>query len=153
MRVKRHNNVSAYVARSLTQKGYTVEEEPNIRVESGRYKPDIIAKQGNQALVIDAQIVTDGVDLDLAHSTKVGKYDRDDLKRKIKDQFRVDGVLVTSVTLNWRGVWSKASCARLLQLGILRIKDLKVISTRVGVGSVGSFRLFNRSTVVRTGVG
>jgi len=153
MRVKRHDNVSAYVARSLTQKGYTVAEEPNIRVESGRYKPDIVAKQGNRAVVIDAQVVTDGIDLDVAHTTKVNKYDRDDLKRKIKDQFRVNDVLVTSVTLNWRGIWSKASSACLLQLGILKIKDLKVLSTRVGVGSLGSFRLFNRSTIVRTGVG
>lgn len=152
-RLKRHNAVAAYITRGLITRGYTVEEEPNIRTESGLYKPDLVVSKDQRAIVIDALVSTDGVELDQAHLGKVRKYNRAEIVENVRRKFNANEVIVTSATLNWRGIWSKMSSAHLLSLGMIKRRDLKVISTRVGVGSIAAFRVFNKSTIVRSGIG
>lgn len=145
-RIKRHDAVAAYIARALRAGDYAVFEEPRIRTELGLRKPDIIAKLGRTAMVIDAQVVNDQLCLDTAHETKSNTYR--DLEEIIKREYQVAEVKFTSATLSWRGVWSKASAESLLELGVIRTKALRVISSRVIIGGIAAFRQFNRTTAV-----
>jgi len=145
--------VVAYVDRSLRRKGYTTVKEPLILTDAGTRIPDLIGILGSKALVLDAQVVTDGRSLDDVHSLKVQKYSTISIIQEVKRMYNVSDVQVLSVTLNWRGIWSGASVNELLALGVIRTTDTALISTRVAVGGVHSFRVFNRYVGYRRGVG
>ena len=74
----------------------------------GNRKTDLVAINDDTALLIDAQLRGNGVDLDNAHDVKARYYGRNpDLARKIRQRHPADTTLdYTSVTLNWRGVFS-----------------------------------------------
>lgn len=150
-RIKRHDAIVSYVCRSLEVKGYEVSVEPRLQTSVGLRKPDIVAKLGMTAVVIDAQIVNDQIDLDVAHSRKVNYYSEieDDIKRK----YNVRSVLCTSTTLSWRGLWSQASAEDMTSLGIVRKNQLKILSTRAIIGGLACFHIFNKSTQVAGRVG
>lgn len=155
-RVERHDSVVKFLKRSLDGKGWVTNLEPHLLTSSGLRKPDLVAIKDNDAVVIDAQIVTDGYNTNVMHQTKVRKYDTDEIKDLIKERFNVPGVVVTSATLNWRGIWAKQSINELLALGIINKNAAALVSTRVAIGGVRSFRIFNQMTAVRsvrTGVG
>nr|GBO45475.1 Retrovirus-related Pol polyprotein from type-2 retrotransposable element R2DM [Araneus ventricosus] len=106
LRIKRHNAISYYISRSLQQKGFQVTEEPVYPLTAGTLKPDLVALN-NSALVLDVQVVGDSVELDSAHTAKIVKYTS--LESAVKVQTGAKKVEFSSVTLNWRGVWSPAS--------------------------------------------
>lgn len=141
-RIDRHNSVVNYLERDASSRGYTTIKEPSTRTSEGTRKPDLVAISGSKALVVDAQVVTDGRGLNEAHSRKVAYYDTSEIKDVIKATYRVDQVAVTSATLNWRGVWASASIDSLLDCDVLRKKDSAVVSTRVAIGSIRCFRIF-----------
>lgn len=99
---------------------------------------------GITALVIDAQVVNDQISLDDAHARKVEYYKQ--IENEIKAKFKVNNVIFSSITLSWRGLWSKASVEHLTAIGIIRKNQIKILSTRAIVGGLACFHLFNRST-------
>jgi len=64
-------------------------------------------------------------------------------------------VIITPATLSWRGMWGRESATELTKLGLVKRSDLKILSTRVLIGGLAEYRLFNFSTSLgwRTGVG
>lgn len=64
-------------------------------------------------------------------------------------------VVVTSATLSWKGVWRQESAAELAKLGFVKNGDRKILSTRVLIGGLAEYRVFNAVTSLgwRVGVG
>lgn len=143
-RIKRHDALVKYIGRSLVNSKFEVEEEPHFQTPEGLRKPDLIAKRGNMAVLIDGQVVSEQADLARAQRMKAEKYQG--LKRQIEERFGVKEVHFTAATLSARGIWSKTSAADLVRLGALKVRDFKVISTRVLIGGVAIFKDFNRRT-------
>lgn len=155
-RMERHNAVVAYAKRSLHNRGYSVVEEPRLETSAGMRKPDIVANMGHTTIIFDAQVVTDGRNIEEAHATKIRKYSTEELKTRARERFGGSEVHVLAATLNWRGIWSENSLKDLVAMDVLRYRDAALVSTRVGIGSVRAFRLFNRTTSIkaqRKGIG
>ncbi|KAL0103798.1 hypothetical protein PUN28_017835 [Cardiocondyla obscurior] len=146
-RIKRHNAIITYIERGLRRQEYEVSNEPEIHTTAGLRKPDLIAKRGITAILIDAQVVNDQTDLNSAHKQKSELYK--DLMETIKEKWNVQEVKFTSATLSWRGVWSGRSAEELTSLGIIRKRSLKVLSSRVVIGGLAAFHQFNKTTAVR----
>lgn len=145
IRVQRHNAVVDFVATRNRAKHLI--REPKLDTEQGTCKPDLIFIAGDQATVVDAQVVTDGMSLDEAHRAKCRKYGDSKIIDAIKIKYQVQSVQLTSITLNWRGVWSPASAADLLARDIVFRRDLAILSTRVLIGNLATFKVFNSSTM------
>lgn len=146
-RIKRHDAIVSYTSRALEVRGYRVQVEPEIQTEAGLRKPDLVAKKGDAAIVIDAQVVNDQIDLDTAHNNKVRYYRS--IEDSIRARYDVRNVNFSSVTLSWRGLWSRRSAEDMTGLGILRKRQLKVISTRAIIGGLTCFHTFNKTTQMR----
>ncbi|KAG8170643.1 hypothetical protein JTE90_011561 [Oedothorax gibbosus] len=144
MRVRRHDAIVNYAIRGLEQRGFVVAKEPMFNTAEGRKKPDLVATRGDEAFIIDAQVVSDCEPLRRAHRRKVEKYG--DLTPIVSAQFGVQTVIPMSLTLNWRGVCSSDSAQALVENRLLRKSDLSMISSRVSVGGVACHRVFMRST-------
>lgn len=138
--------MASYIAQEMRKRGYAMDEEPQIRTASELRKPDIVAKLGQTALVIDTQVVNDQIDLDTEHAHKREIYRG--IAEDLKQKYAVSTVEFTSVTLSRRGVWSGASAAELLGLGVIRKNALKVLSSRVIIGGLAAFHCFNRATSI-----
>lgn len=133
-----------YLSRSLSQRGYSVHKEPVHEVEAGVFKPDLVTYSPEQVIVIDAQVVNDQLHLDKVHRTKALKYES--ALRASLQPLRPRGVLFTSCTTNWRGVFSAASANDLLTFGVINKKDLRVVSTRVLLGGVAAWQFHRQMT-------
>lgn len=148
-RIERHNAIVSYVKRGLVKKYDTVEEEPRFSTTQGIRKPDLIAIKGSNALLIDAQVVGENVNLCSAHKNKIEKYKP--LEVAIKSRYAVETVSFSSVTLSYRGVWSVTSYQQLKEEGIITRSDIKILSTRVLLGGLSGFWRFNRRTTSSAG--
>ena len=154
IRVDRHNSVASYIKHQLNNRGYITAEEPRMQTADGLRKPDLVACLGRKVVVVDAQVVTDSYSLDEAHRRKANYYNTPEICEHLSTRFRAETIDFLSVTLNWRGVWSKQSIDQLLKHDILRKKDSALVSTRVMIGGVRAFRNFNTTTMVyRRGIG
>ena len=148
-RIKRHNAVVDYVAKKLRKKGYEVWEEPKVKDGDVILKPDLIVAKDNLAQIIDAQVIGEQRDLDLAHNDKIIKYGSS--TRAVDEIVKLTGcanIGATSITLNWRGLWGPESASDLLNRKIITNQDIKIMSTRVLVGAVAGMRVFNEATGV-----
>lgn len=143
----RHDAIVSFVSRLLEVQGYDVSVEPRIKSDRGLRKPDIVAKLGVTAFVLDAQVVNDQISLDDAHRRKIDYYQ--DIERNVKEKFRVQNVICSSITLSWKGLWSQKSVESLTDLGVLKKKHIKIISTRAIIGGLASFHIFNKATQVQ----
>lgn len=154
-RIKRHDAAAAYIERKMPRRGYRVFREPRYNTCIGLRKPDLVGVLGHTAVVVDAQVVSEQTDLDEAHRRKVVYYSEPEVVNAIKERHDVDTVKVTSLTLSWKGVWSPKSAEELRALGLIGTSELKIMATRVLVGSVAGFKIFNATTSVdrRTGIG
>jgi len=142
-RVARHNGVADFLKKGLESRGYSVIAEPSLQGENRMFKPDLVAFRHDRTIVLDAQVVTDGHDLDRAHQSKVQIYDRQDVRTILRRDFQAhENIEVVSATLNWRGIWSFQSVTRLRALDVLSASDSTVISARVVSGGVSGFRTF-----------
>ena len=153
-RIRRHDAVLSYMERRIRGCGYEIHREPHYRTEVGLRKPDMTAILGQTALVIDAQVVSEQTDLNRAHKRKVDYYK--EIEHNIKQKHGVNTVTITSATLSWRGVWSQESADELRRLGAVKSSDLKIIATRVLIGGIAGYRVFNATTSSlgwRTGIG
>ncbi|KAF8793396.1 Retrovirus-related Pol polyprotein type-2 like protein [Argiope bruennichi] len=151
LRIKRHKAISNYISRSLQQKGFQVAEEPIYLLPAGTLKPDLVANKKDTVLVLDAQIVGDGVELDSAHTTKCLKYNIKLLEQAVKVQTDAQKVIFSSITLNWRGIWSPKSAQHLLRLGVINKRDLSVLGTRAIIGSMACHRRFGFMNIHTSG--
>lgn len=109
VRIRGHDALVEYVVKKLRKSEFSVLVEPEYLTSSGTRKPNIIATLGRKCLVIDAQVVSEQTDLIPANELKVRKYKSDcNLIEVIKLSSDVPDleVVVLSITLNWRGVWS-----------------------------------------------
>ena len=99
------------------------------------------------SIVNDAQVVNDQTILDLAHKRKAEYYSANArLRRAIAANRGTEEVQFISATLSWRGLWSARSAKDLLKSGFINKSDLKVTSSRVLVGGVAAWNIFNRRT-------
>lgn len=147
IRIKRHNAISNYIARNLSNQGYRVENEPTFTTSEGVRKPDVIATLGDTSFIVDTQIVGEQTDLEHINRNKINYYKNNPtLINEIKNKYGSGTVLTYAATLNWRGVWAKTSAEDLLERGIIRRKDLPVMSSRVLIGSIAAWNIFNKST-------
>lgn len=154
-RISRHNSVVNYVSRTAVRQGYDVSIEPIIETPEGSKKPDIVAIKDNRAIILDAQVVTDARDLEVANSRKKNLYATPSMTSAIQDRFQVREVRCLPITLNWRGVWCETSAQTLNKVGLVGLSDLAVISTRILIGGLNAFKVFSTTTSVlyRRGVG
>lgn len=153
-RVERHNAVVAYVRRALEQRYGVVDEEPRLVTPQGLRKPDLVAARDGEAIIVDAQVVSERADLDMAHQRKIDYYQQ--LQETVRVKYGVEKVTLTSVTLSSRGIWSRKSAQDLVSRKIIKAQELKIISTRAIIGGLSAFWMFNRTTSVRrrrTGIG
>ena len=142
-RVARHDGVVSYLKKGLETRGYTVYSEQSLHGANRVYKPDIIAFRHDSTIVLDAQVITDGLDLDRAHQSKVEIYDRQDVRTTLRSVYQAhENIEVLTATLNWRGIWSLKSVTRLRALNILTAGDSNVISSRVVSSGVFCFKTF-----------
>lgn len=149
-RVSRHDAVVKYVGKGLQKLGYAVEFEPHIRLTEDLCKPDIVAQRGVTTFIIDAQVMSEQTDLDRANKLKIEKYSRNlELIRELKRRRNCQEVKTLAVTLSLRGLWSQDSWRALTNLGFLKKKDAKVISSRVIIGTIAAWHQFNSTTAVR----
>lgn len=107
--------------------GYKVHLEPKIQSNKGLKKPDIIAKLGTTAIIIDAQVINDKVNLDDAHTRKYNYYKNID--NLVKEKYEVNSTVHTLITLSWRGVRSQSSAADLVSRSVLRKSILSHVFT------------------------
>lgn len=152
-RIKRHDAVLNYMERRIRGAGYMIHRKPHYRTQAGLRKPDLVATLGQTAVVVDAQVVAEQTDLAAAHLRKKRYYQ--DITEDIKAAHDVQTVVVTSATLTWKGVWSPNSAEELRRIGFINSADIKIISTRVLIGGLTEFRIFNASSSVgrKSGVG
>lgn len=142
-RIARHNSVVNSIKLGLERRGCVVHVEPSLQCESGLNKPDLVALRQNRIYVIDAQVVTDGHSIDDAHTRKVERYDRQDVRTELRRRFgEACGIEFHSATLNWRGIWSSQSVKRLIAKDLLTTGDSNIISVRVVRGGINCFRHF-----------
>ena len=160
MRVRRHDQIIKYVARGLANRNFRVEVEEARTADSGHRKPDIVASRDGHCLVLDAQVVSEQSNLDDANARKIAKYEQDnELIAGILASHDASTIQVLGITLNCRGVWSGKASDSLTSAGVLRSQDMKILSSRVIIGSLAEWWQFDRSTsarpgrVQRTGVG
>ncbi|EEC11282.1 reverse transcriptase, putative [Ixodes scapularis] len=102
--------------------------EPHYSLPEGVLKPDLVAYKGEDSLIIDAQVVGTKMGLGFLHHQKKDKYSGVELRRLVQGE-RTGSLTVTTVTLNFRGVWSPESARDLQSLGLTG-KDLKLLSVR-----------------------
>lgn len=156
-RIARHNAIASYVKRALSKKYDIIQEEPHIQTSVGLRKPDLVAAKDNTVLVVDAQIVGEQSDLTAAHERKK-EYYRDSIHSALLQKYNVSEIEYTSITLSCRGIWSPESAEDLVQRGILKKSELKLMASRALIGGINAYRMFSRTTatrrrIVRTGVG
>lgn len=155
-RVARHDAVVFYLARALKKKYERVDVEPHFQTPEGLRKPDLVAKLGQTALVVDAQVVGEQVDLATAHERKTDYYQ--ELRKDMEARYEVTSVVFTSATLTCRGLWCRTSVEDLLRMDVIKKKEVKVLSSRVLIGGMNAYRIFSKSTAAigrrpRTGIG
>lgn len=148
-RIRRHDAIVTYLARNLTRSGYNVSLEPRFVTAEGVRKPDIVANLGDTTLIMDAQVTSDTVSLTASHRRKADYYGQNDtLLSQVRAITHSTTILVLAVTLSWRGIWCPESAKKLLDLGIIRKRELSVLSTRVLIGGLSAFWKFNRTTMM-----
>ncbi|CAL7932908.1 unnamed protein product [Xylocopa violacea] len=148
-RIKRHNALTHYIERNLRTMGFQVDSEPHFNTQEGLRKPDIVGSLGNTAFVIDAQVVGEQACLRRSHDQKVLYYSQNSsLIREIMNKYNCTTVKTFSCTLTWRGIWSPQSVTGLLETGIIRKKDVKILSSRAVIGTLACFNTFCTSTCV-----
>jgi len=149
-RVKRHDNISHFLAGRLRQRGYTVLEEPRLPHNGSFQKPDLVCWRGNgKAWVIDAQVVADRFPLTEAHRRKVEKYDSVGIRSAVEALTGCASVVCGSATLNWRGSWARESAVTLCELG-LTLSDLQVVAVKALTWTHHIWKIWNRKPGRRT---
>ena len=146
----RHNAPLRHLSHVLQRKGYEVAWKPNIRAADGFRKPDLVAIMGRFALVIDAHIVGDNVDMMAARYAKIQKYsDNPGIDAAIKSKPGVVEVRPCPLVITSRGIGCHKSAEDLIGLGVLTRKDILLMSVWVIEGSLKELWIFARATSIK----
>lgn len=136
-RVLRHDRALEMIHSMFVRKWggtFTVEKEPHIQTSSGLRKPDLILHGGNDAVVIDLNVVGKE-NMSEARSNKVAKYcDLPGLTEVIKDRFNVKKVSYEAITISYCGIIERKS-RELLKVMNFTAGDIFRITTSVLRGS------------------
>lgn len=141
-RIHRHNIIAKYVANRLRDLEYQVLEEPHYKVPGTALVPDIVFKREDKSGVLDVQVVSTRQPLGALHATKTSKYMNEAF---LKQAFPHEHPLVSSVTLNYRGMWANESVKTLRDLGFTR-RDFKLLTIRCLQGGYRGFVAHQRMT-------
>lgn len=95
----RHNSAASYIERNLTSKGWRTLIEPVVKAGQNNLKPDLIALKDSNAVIIDAQVITDSFPLDVANPNKISKYSRAVFRRKAT-RYGTNNLKTVAVILN-----------------------------------------------------
>ena len=98
----RNNAPLRYLSGVLQRKGYEVEWEQHIRTAEGLRKPDLLATMGRLALVIDAHIVGNNVDM---INTRTKYSDNPRIDAAIKSKPGVVEVRHCPLIITSRRIW------------------------------------------------
>lgn len=150
-RIMRHNAVSKSITKAFNNHGYTIVEEPIIQTSEGNRKPDILIVKESNAFIIDTQIVSGYRDLNEAHERKKNYYESNrDVINYVANNFNIptSNIIVSTITISWRGIWSEKSYEALRVLGVTK-NCMQGITTRVLFGSYMNFVKFNKMTTVQ----
>ncbi|KAI4476690.1 hypothetical protein M0802_014837 [Mischocyttarus mexicanus] len=91
---------------------FKIYEEPKIQTAAGLSKPDVILCDDSVAYVVDAQVINDQYDLEKGYKDKAKKYER--ISNNIKELTRKELDKFGTLTLSWKGLWSKKAIKDLL---------------------------------------
>ena len=149
-RIARHDRILSEVSKAFTRLGYKVMVEPHFQTHQGLRKPDLLVwgRDDQQSVVIDVAVSADNLpDPDTRHWDKVRYY-----SQYVEIASGVEAITGTrpefsSVTLNWRGLFSPASAADLRRLGFTT-RDLGLLATITVEQGAVIHRIFNTSTMV-----
>nr|XP_045594210.1 sialidase-like [Procambarus clarkii] len=72
--VKRHDDITRFVAGRLWQRSFAVERQVRIQDGGTFCKPDILACKGDEAFILDTQVSADNFPLTRPHHSKCDKY-------------------------------------------------------------------------------
>lgn len=99
--------------------------------------------------MLDVQVVSLRQALSAVHVAKSSKYMKEDLLCQLRRR-PDERPSVSSVTLNYRGMWAKESVKTLRDLGFTR-RDLRLITIRCLQGGYRAFVAHHRMTTVYRG--
>ena len=94
-----------FVQKGLERRGITAHVEPHFQTAAGLRKPDLIVEMEGSELMIDAQVVSEQVDLDGANRRKASKYDTAELKDLVRIRYGKQEVTIAAVTIRIQGIW------------------------------------------------
>lgn len=95
--------------------------------------------------MLDAQVVGTSMRLGFHHAQKKKKYSLPDLLNQVREGYS-NAPRVSTITLNFRGVWAPESAHDLKSMGLT--DDLKLIAIRCLQGGAQCFQLHRRMTTV-----
>ena len=105
---------------------------------------------GRLALVIDAHIVGDNVDMMAAREAKIRKYsDNPGIDAAIKSKPGVVRMRHCPLIITSSGIFCHKFAEDLIGLGVLTRKDILLLSVRVIKESLKEFRIFAFATPIR----
>ena len=130
------------------RKGYCVEVELRVPTSLGLRKPDLLVyKVGQEAWVVDATVVSDRfIDLDVPHRDKMAYYNLPEIIA-VAESYAEVSPSFSSITLNWRGIYSPGSASDLRLLGLTTADLTFLAAVCVEQGAI-IHRLHQQSTVV-----
>ena len=148
-RIARHDRILAEVDKMFRRIGYSTVVEPPFTTVQGLRKPDLLVYgEGKPCVVLDVAVSADNLpDPDTRHWDKVRYYSQyEEISSAVE---RISGLRpeFSSVTLNWRGLFSPASCADLRRLGITE-RDVGLLAAITVEQGAVIHRIFNTSTMV-----
>lgn len=133
----RHNRVLDYIYDRICVKfqgNFSVEKEPHLQTIHGLRKPDLVLHGGNDAIVIDLNIVGNER-LKEASGEKVTKYrDLPGFDRVIKQRYGVNNVSFYAITISYSGIIERSSRELLRELNFTH-REIFRMTTSVLRGS------------------
>ncbi|CAB0043332.1 unnamed protein product [Trichogramma brassicae] len=112
----------------------------------GLRKPDILAHNNEEAVILDVQVISGAANLEEASKKKRDYYHRNaSLMQSVADRcsLPVEQISVEAITLTWRAIWARSSEEILRSMGCGQAV-LNGLSKRVLFGSYLNFWAFNR---------
>ena len=145
----RHDRLVQYVAATARRKKWEVVVEPIVQVPGGRNRcPDlIITRKGQLGAAVDVTVAADNFNLSRVHADKVVYYDSPAVRSHVARIAEVPdhSVVISSVSLNWRGALSRESDSFLTTLGFSK-SEKEVLSVRALEGAYAIYGAHKRGT-------
>lgn len=119
-RVRRHAEFCDSIAKRLRKLGWEVLEEPRVPLGKTFCKPDIVARKGNRAVVLDPTIIGASQKPLQAYLSKVATYDKPEVKAVAESMGSgktLEHIAIHGIVMSIRGVWCPISWTALKGLG------------------------------------